>query len=67
MKSKIVTLGMSASLCQVTHLLLYEKRIDNNNIQESTWNFFSNQTTHGWYSAVPALYNHVIKRKAEIS
>ena len=65
-KEKIVTHGMSTKLGQVSHLVIHEKRVVNNKIQEKAYNYFSEQTKHGWFSAMPALYDCMKRTKSEL-
>ena len=62
-KDKIITHGMGTKLAEVSHLVVHEKRIVNNQIQEKAYNYLSDQNKHGWFSAIPALYDYMTRTK----
>ena len=61
---KSVTQALNTKLAQVSILVIYECKNVDNKIQESAHIYVSNQTSHGWYSAIPAL-KHYYKRTQE--
>ena len=62
-KAPVLTSGMGTKMVELSHLVLYEKRIVNNTVKQRTYNYFSDQSKHGWYSAIPALNHYMRIRK----
>ena len=51
----IVTSGICIKQSEVSHLIMYFKYWENNSIKKISVSVFSDQTKHGWYSAIPAV------------
>ena len=63
---KVVSQGMNTNLAHVSILVLYECRNINDSIAESAHIYLSNQTAHGWYSAIPVLKHYYKRLKTDM-
>ena len=61
-----LTQGLATKLTQISILVIYDCRNVNNCIKESAYAYLSNQTAHGWFSAIPALKRHHNRIKQDL-
>ena len=63
---KVVSQGTSTKLPQISILIIYECRNINDTIKQSAHVYISDQTEHGWYSAIPALKQYYQRIRSDM-
>ena len=66
LKSEIMTSSMGTSLFEISYLVMYEKCVRNNQLQQQTFNIFSDKKMHGWQSFIPAFRTYLIWKQKRL-
>ena len=63
---KVICQGMNTKTAEISMLVIYECRNINDLIEHSAHIYLSNQTSHGWYSCIPALKHYYQRIKTDL-